>query len=855
MLASYALLSGCGDEDGGGGGGGNACPLPNQAFEDGDETGHADVFGAKAAGQARAGRVADAASIVQPAHGRQRVRVGDYALANDKVAFYIEGTGISDGYARGGGEILSVDRVGDDGKPIGQSYYVETLMALGIEMINAQHVTVVNDGSDGTAAIVRVTGPLEPIPFLNGALSALFPRRYDVQAAYEYVLEPGAETLLIRVGLKNPSEDPIQIAFDTVSDEMHGFFQLNMNQFATEPFGFGPAKGDLPWAGFVNPGTSFAWRTASKSPLKFGVEISGFVYTLGPGFVVDGCSTAWRDHAEVVVGGHEYDGLREALRRVDGEAAWSEVTGTVKDSQGAAVPNALVHLVDDAGKYLSRTRADENGKYTIHVPPNGSAKLVPQDKGYPLGAGIAVGAGDATKDVTFEATGAIKVSVTDATTSQKLPARVQVVPTTPGASSPASYGVEDERDDRIHQAFITGSGTITLPVPAGEHRVIVSRGYEYELSDQTVTVGAGETLDLPITLEHSVDSTGVMCADFHIHSMFSADSNDPVDAKVASAVADGLEIPVSSEHEWVIDFQPIVEKLGLADYAFGMPSEELTTFTWGHFGVVPLFPKPDELNNGAVEWIGRMPPAMFDDVQSRPENPVFIVNHPSGGDFSAYFSQSLFDRSTGAGKDKELWSTNFDAVEVFNDSDLESNRKKSFADWMALLNAGVKVMAVGSSDSHHIRSSPVGYPRTCIAFGHDDPTKLTANTVRDAIGTGNTVISGGLSMTVEGPSGEKPGDTVSGAGASILLTVTVRAPSWVDATELEVIVDGETQTTEPLAPLGTGTGKTFVNQVTVNLDTSKESFVIVHAKGEKELAPLHPGRRPFAVSNPMFFKP
>jgi hypothetical protein len=28
--------------------------------------------------------------------------------------------------------------------------------------------------------------------------------------------------------------------------------------------------------------------------------------------------------------------------------------------------------------------------------------------------------------------------------------------------------------------------------------------------------------------------------------------------------------------------------------------------------------------------------------------------------------------------------------------------------------------------------------------------------------------------------------------------------------------------------------------------------VVFHAKGEADLSPLHPGRRPFAVSNPVF---
>ncbi len=692
LLASHAFLPACGDDEGGGGGGGGqagagACPLPNEEFEAGDPTGHTDVFGAKAASQARAGKVTDAAQIAQAAHGRQKIRVGDYLLANDKIAVYIEDAGLSDGYARGGGEILAVDRVGDDGKPMGSSYYVETLMALGIEMINAKSVTVINDGSDGEAAVVRVVGPLEPIPFLDGSLGVLFSRRFGVQAAYDYVLEPGAESFTVRLGMKNPSEDPIQVAFDTVTDEMHGFFQLNMNKFATDEAGFGQAKGTIAWAGFVNDGTSFAWRAAGKEPLSFGVEISGFVYTLGPGFVVEGCETYWRDHAQIIAGGPSYDSLREAIRRVDGEAAWSKITGVVKDSQDSPVAKAWVHLTDPGGKYLSRTRADEKGAYAIHVPPSGTSKLVAQSKGYPLADGVDVTATDGTKDLTFGPTGEIKVSVTDLQSSIKLPARVQIVPKDKPKATPDSYGILDEQRGRIHQAFVT-TGDITLPVPVGEHQVIVSRGYEYELVEQTVTVAAGQSVDVPVVLERSVDSTGVMCADFHIHSQFSADSDDPVEAKVASAVADGLDIPVSSEHEWVIDFQPIVEKLGLTDFAFGMPSEELTTFNWGHFGVVPLQPKPDELNNGAIEWIGRLAPAAFDDVQSRPEDPILIVNHPSGGDFSAYFSQSLFDRDTAAGKNKELWSTNFDAVEVFNSDDLEDVRDQVFADWMALLNAG-----------------------------------------------------------------------------------------------------------------------------------------------------------------------
>src|SRR4051812_10908443 len=102
------------------------CELEGSRFEVGDPVGHLDPLGARAAGQARAGRIADVSIIAQPAHGRQRIEQGDYLLINDKIAVVIEDRGLSDGYARFGGEILAIDKVGEDGKPMGLSFYGET---------------------------------------------------------------------------------------------------------------------------------------------------------------------------------------------------------------------------------------------------------------------------------------------------------------------------------------------------------------------------------------------------------------------------------------------------------------------------------------------------------------------------------------------------------------------------------------------------------------------------------------------------------------------------------------------------------------------------------------------------------
>ena len=63
-------------------------------------------------------------------------------------------------------------------------------------------------------------------------------------------------------------------------------------------------------------------------------------------------------------------------------------------------------------------------------------------------------------------------------------------------------------------------------------------------------------------------------------------------------------------------------------------------------------------------------------------------------------------------------------------------------DWFSMLNFGHRFWAVGSSDSHHVRTSPIGYPRTCIHFGHDDITQLTPESVRDGVLSGATLTDG-----------------------------------------------------------------------------------------------------------------
>ncbi|HSO38208.1 MAG TPA: CehA/McbA family metallohydrolase [Labilithrix sp.] len=812
--------------------------------------GSSDPFGAKAAGQARAGRIKDAAQIVQPDNARNKVRVGDFVLANEKVAVYIEAEGESDGYNPLGGDVLALELIGPDGKPTGVSQFNETLIMLSRQTVKPEKVTVLADGADGKAAIVRVSGQLANVPFLD-TFKPLLPDEYDFPAAIDYVLEPGASKVLVRLQLVNTRTD----AVDFANKQYFGFFQANRSQVFTESQGFGEPKGETPWVAFDSTKSAFLYR-ALGSPLRAEIGISGFqLYSL-KGLALDACATKTVDYAEMMVGGPGIDGLLEVKRAALGEPAWREVKGVLKEPDGVVLPGALVHATAADGRYLSRTVTDAAGAYVLHLPA-ADVQLTPTLKGWPIPAATAVSAASTTADLALPKRATLEVNVKDATSSEPLPARVQIIPTTAIAAAPAAFGVRDaDPNGRLWMDFAV-TGRALLPVPPGQHRVIVTRGYEYELYDAPASATLGTTTTIDVPLARSVESPGVMCADFHIHSHFSADSDDEPEFKVRGAVADGLELPISSEHEWILDFQPIIQRLGLTKWAYGFPSEELTTFAWGHFGVIPINPRSEAVNNGAAPWIGKKPGGFFKDVNALPEKPVLVINHPASGGFLGYFSAASYDRATGKG-DPELWSDDFAALEVFNETDFEANRAASVADWFSLLNFGKTIWTTGSSDSHHQRTSPVGYPRTCLRFGHDDPTKLSAETVRDVLRSGAAVISGGLTMTVEGPGGIGPGGTAA-AGA---YKITVACPSWLTASSLEVIVDGLTTETRPLTALaGPGPGKRY--EVTVNVSAAQSKprhWVVFHAKGagtgpDGDLAPLHPGRKPFAVSNPIFFGP
>lgn len=828
-----------------------ACDL--EPLASGDPDGHADPLGVSA-GEARAGRVR-ADQLPAFSSGLQVWGEGDFVLANEHVAMVIEDAGPSELYDPWGGRPVGVARV-RDGALIEPADFGEILILLGRMTVLTQRVTVLNDGSDGEAAVVRAEGVPRPLPFFESVTGTLLPGDFDAhEAAIDYVLEPGARHVDIFIELQSADRS----ARSTTT--MHAFMHTpRMPAFAPE-VGVDAAGQTVPWVGFAAPAaTSFAYMDPARD-LGGGLEVSGFLSFFTRGISAPACEASRVHHARVVVGGPGVGGLLAAVLETRGEPS-REVTGTVRDASGGAAGDVWV-LARDAAGFVSRTRTDAEGRYTMTLPAEADAELVAFRRGDRPTAPVA--ATDATVDLQLGEGGAVHVVATD-TTGAPIPVRVQVLPP-PGEAAPSVdglFGVPAITRGRVQVAFPM-DGDATLRAPAGMSRVVVSRGFEYELVSVDVDVAEGATVEVPVTLERVIDSTGVQCADFHIHTHRSNDSGDDALYKLASAVADGLELPVRSDHEYPGDFSAEIEALGVEAWAFAAGSVEMTSFeAWGHMGVFPLEADPTAINAGTPRWqtyptaadpdapittLG--PTEVFGAVRARPEAPVIIINHPRGD--PNYFDYVGYDPVTGAVDRGADWDEAFTLVEVFNDADWRGTFERTVVDWLSFLRAGRRVFAVGSSDSHALSRSPVGYPRTCLRLGTDDPTALRVDDVRDALAAGASTISGGILVDIW-VGDARPGDDASGLGDSTELRVRVQAPSWVDVDALDVVLDGvivETieirpEDADPLTPT-----TRFDETLTIDVGAS-QSFVLVAAYGDAPLEPVHPGRIPFGVTNPIF---
>jgi hypothetical protein len=334
--------------------------------------------------------------------------------------------------------------------------------------------------------------------------------------------------------------------------------------------------------------------------------------------------------------------------------------------------------------------------------------------------------------------------------------------------------------------------------------------------------------------------------------MWSYDASDMYELKVAAMVAEGLEVPVCSEHDHIGDFNPTIAKMGLQAHIQSLVGDEVTTGLWGHFNAFPVTADTSRPNAGAMAWYGKSPGKLFADIRAAWPKALLQINHPRSAAFG-YFRKVGFDPAAGTFTSKSDWSPTFDAVEAFNASGWDANETTTVPDWFSMLNRGLIHTVTGNSDSHAVHTHEVGYPRNYVKLSTDSPAKLNPAEFVTAIKAQRVVVSGGAFITAS-VDGKSLGETASLAKkGKATLTIKVQAPTWVDLDRLLVILGGkvlktvtlDSTTADPKNPVVRYNG-------TVELLPAKDSWVVLVASGTKKLTPVVHDRQPFAVTNPIF---
>jgi len=190
-------------------------------------------------------------------------------------------------------------------------------------------------------------------------------------------------------------------------------------------------------------------------------------------------------------------------------------------------------------------------------------------------------------------------------------------------------------------AVYTTTGTGAIPLRPGTYEVWASRGMEYGIDREEVTVAAGGSADVEFSLKRVLKVKDAVSADFHVHSVRSFDSSTPLEDRVASFAAEGVEVMVSTDHDKHVDYAPIVSALGLASLVRTIPGVEVTGSvpnppvlpnSIGHINAWPMPVRPDERRDGSVDDEFVAPNWVFSRLRALGGGDTVIqYNHPRAG--------------------------------------------------------------------------------------------------------------------------------------------------------------------------------------------------------------------------------
>lgn len=802
-------------------------------------------------------------------------RVGDLLLENGQARFVIQG---------GERPFLGVGAFGGtlvDGDiprlPWEEGHDLIGSLALGINLENTLFPTelrIVADGTAGGPAIVEAAGPDDLLATFNvSSIATLFTSTYltsvppsaddvdlPVTLINRYILEPNASYLIWETDVTHTGSATLSFYFgDYVS--MTGNVEL-----------FGPGSGfgavdvrtTCDWFGYLDhsapgegavgyipelwedsslltmQGVQYPWwgqnglqalLTDAAPPFSLGAgETRTFRRWIPVGRDLGAISDVWLriSRPEKKVGF-----VKGRVTRAGESVAGARVAVLAEGSSGEA---PVTHFVTDSSGTFSGTL--EVGQYRLLASQEGAALT----DGAPVEQVLQLSEGLLTP-VLFElpAISTLQVRVT-AGTGAPLPARITLVgldpsPDPAGTDPSVGRGVhavltDPDRDPLpfglVQVLYADAQGeTGAIPVDPGEYAAVISRGPAYSTQTIRLTIEPGEAESLEAALIRVLDVPDFAGGDFHIHSIDSFDAPIPRHQRLATLLAEGLDVFAATDHTIRIDYNPLIEAEGASDLLAALMGEEVTTFDIGHYNLFPLVADPTQVNLGGVNWAGDAPPGegfpskgaynlspseLMTRLGAEEGAPVIQLNHLNnvlhglfslqGVDTAQVPPRSVMPRElfrqdpaltnlfTDGYTVMEIWRGYTDAPELVFGENL--------GDVFNLLNQGIVRTWTSNSDTHGTIESPVGGPRNFIGLGEARGQALAdaPEQVAQAMREGRVVLSNApfvrvTLQTAAGWAGLEPGlpTQLEAPEGRASLAIEIQSPDWARFDEVSVFVN------------------------------------------------------------------
>ena len=820
--------------------------------------------------------------------------VGDYIIANDEAAFVVSGIGPQKTYFHYSGILIDAVTLDACEQSSEDDFYELALMVVRANLgsptasrmraFRGERIEIVNDGSNGEAAILRVHGTddtywlaetvLMQESQLNGVLLD-YSKPFGLDIEVDYILAPGSRTLQIEYRLKNNTNqfNSISAAFGLLAAGMgpslntFSAFDIELNKLVDIPTELA-VQYSIPWVTGTSGLSSFVYGTNTNNLTAAHVigvdglvDITQMFNTWVGSFLAPNGrpKDTLTQNFNVTVGNQgEVEAVSTHLSNspTSVKTLPTDVAFNVTDSvTGVPIEGALIEfqarkqiLLDSwPWETFLSARTDLDGNYL------GQVDLISYLSNQPYRAVVS-------------APGRFPSEPVEITPSQLNNVILELDP-----AGKLSYRFVNQSGDplptqlslwqgnELVDRYYLNKGAGELAVKPGQYDVGVSHGWEYEVVEKAITIEPGKSTVLNESLRHWVDTTGYMSFDAHVHSSPSADSTVAPADRLTTAAATGLEVVVSTDHEIVFDLSPAISEAELEKWVATVVGQEVTAALPNHTITYPI-PVIDGAGprGQPVEWYG------MDMAQ------IFAAEKARGGKIRTLAHPRMFvldaiqwDRVTGAPgvatseglgipSGGSLWSWDFEAVEYMNGTEKVFS-SGLFDDWMSFLNHGHKITGTGSSDMHHYQ--PPGMPRNYFASPTDEPSEFEDDFLVDAVLNNRVVVSTGAFARVTVNEQGTIGDTVQDSDGSVALKVHVEALPQIEMSYFKVYVNcDEKHKVSVQNPVDSAVK--YSQSFNVEIPKSTDSHIVVLGFGaeklNREFPQFDPRETPFFTTNPVF---